>query len=188
MGQNKHRPGHHFASERPDFGVATVVPAPGKVEAWQKVWKLQSLQRMWTPADLAHAGNLRFSAKLQLLGPDNPFPLSLSLSPLPFFFFCSVLLCLLPQLPHPLGKSGSRQGSFSLDRGKFATMASLPLQGQPGMEKNTLPDLPGLPDIHSAPLPSCLSWVQRPTLSAWPLQGIRVPSRIAPCHPQSLRL
>ena len=105
MGQNKHRPGHHFASERPDFGVATVVPAPGKVEAWQKVWKLQSLQRMWTPADLAHAGNLRFSAKLQLLGPDNPFPLSLSLS-LSLFFFCSVLLCLLPQLPHPLGKVG----------------------------------------------------------------------------------
>lgn len=30
-----------------------------EVEAWQKVWKIQSMNRMWTSADLAHAWDPR---------------------------------------------------------------------------------------------------------------------------------
>lgn len=39
-----------------------------QVEAWQKVWKLQSLQRMWTPADLAHVHAISGGAYMALGG------------------------------------------------------------------------------------------------------------------------
>ena len=31
-----------------------------EVEAWQKMWKVQSVHRMWTSSDVAHAGMPRF--------------------------------------------------------------------------------------------------------------------------------
>ena len=60
------------------------VERDGQVEAWQKIWRIQSLNRMWTAADTAHARGLgkrrgfRFApGNAKQLGHGGPGPCSL---------------------------------------------------------------------------------------------------------------